>query len=331
MTRPSPAALIALATAHRRSRVLAALIVLEIPTRLGDRARTRESLAQELKAEPAAIGALLEAAVALGVLAHRDGGYANTTDAASYLRRDAAGYLGDWFMRHDRMAHSPAWIEFPRRLRAWRGGDGAAFAPESAPTAADRHGQHAMALLAGEALADAIDFGPHHRLLDLGGGTAGMAIALLRRHPEMSAVVIERPDVASSARDNIRRARLETRIDVCAGDFLDDAPWPPAADLVLLANVLSMLTAPRTRELFARIATYLPPGGRVVVSGWMPGVTDDDGPAPMLQSLEDIALGAPDLERTAAEYAAWLTQAGFHDAATLAYFPPTGLVTARKP
>ncbi|HET7251773.1 MAG TPA: methyltransferase [Gemmatimonadales bacterium] len=331
MSHSTPAALIELATAHRRSRALAALIALEIPTRLGARARSRESLAQELNAEPAAIGALLEAAVALGVLARRDGGYANTEAAASYLRRDAPGYLGEWFMRHDRMAHALAWNELPRRLCAWRGGEPAAFAPESAPTAADREGQHQMALLAGDALADAVELGSFHRLLDLGGGTGGMAIALCRRHPHLNAAVIERADVAPLARDAIRRAGLDARIEVRAGDFLDAAPWPSGADLVLLANVLSMLPARRARELFGRIGAYLPPGGCVIVSGWMPGAAEGDGLAPALQSLEDIALGAPDVERPAADYAAWLTEAGFGDVATLAYFPPTSLVMGHKP
>ena len=330
MTRPSPARLLALATAHQRAGALAALIELGIPTLLGDGPQPRDAVAQRVGADPIAIGALLEAAVALGVLVERDGGYGNSQDADRYLRRDAPHYLGDLLLRHDRVARSPAWREFPERLRGWRAGD-ARFAPESVPGAAQRDGELALALLAGDALADDFDVSRFRHLLDLGGGTGGIAIALCGRHPDLRATIVERQELVAAARERAHAAGLAARVTARAGDLLDAAAWPAGVDLVLVSNVLSMLPAARSRQLFARAVAHLPAGGAVLVSGWMPRPGAADALAPLLLSLEDIALGAPDIEHSVDEVAAWLADAGFAGISDAEYFPPSSCVCGYKP
>jgi hypothetical protein len=92
-----------------------------------------------------------------------------------------------------------------------------------------------------------------------------------------------------------------------------------------------MLDAEANRALLARVFEYLPPGGRVVLSGWM---LDDDGTGPLLPvlfCLEDIVLDAPDVERSLAQYVGWLARVGFQEIAHGTYFDPTRYITARKP
>lgn len=325
----SLAGLLELAGAHRRSRVLAALVALDVPALL-DPPASSERVAEQLRADPAAVRLLLDAAVLLGVLERTPAGYGNTPAATRFLRRDGPEFLGGLFLRDHRLASSPAWAEFPERLLAWRSG-AARFDACSAPADAERESQHRLALLAGEALDVAFDVSAHRRLLDLGGGTGAMSIALCGHHPGLEAVIVEHPSVAEQARAHVREARLAARIEVRAGDFLDASPWPAGADLVLLANVLSMLPAATSQAVFARTAAYLPPGGAVVVSGWMPSPTAGGPLEPLLFGLEDIALGAPDVERPAAEYAAWLDAAGFTGITIARYFPPLTLVSGRRP
>ena len=44
-----------------------------------------------------------------------------------------------------------------------------------------------------QALADAVNFGVHHRILDAGGGTGELVFALLRAFPGLSGIVMDRP------------------------------------------------------------------------------------------------------------------------------------------
>mgnify|MGYP003694775447 CR=1 FL=1 len=195
---------------------------------------------------------------------------------------------------------------------------------------ADVDAQHRLSLLVGEALAGALDLGASRRLIDLGGGTGAMSIALCRRYSELSAVILELPAIATLAREHVAESGLEHRITVEEGDFVV-GPLPSGGDVVLLANVLSMLSVTVTRSVLSRVFDALPPGGTIAISGWM---LDDDEHGPLtatLFSLEDIVHGAPDVERSAATYLEWLAEAGFEPVDRVRYFDPAAVVIGRKP
>jgi hypothetical protein len=46
--------------------------------------------------------------------------------------------------------------------------------------------------------------------------------------------------------------------------------------------------------------------------------------------LEDIVLGAPDVERSVATYSEWLAEAGFQDIGHTMYFEPASLIVGHK-
>lgn len=332
MTPPrSPAALVALATGYQRSKVLFAFIALQVPTQLADRPRPLGDIALELGADPLATGRFLNACVALGLLVWDGDLYGNAPDSQRFLVRGTPTYLGDLFRRHDRASSSNAWAQFAESLCAWRtAATNGPIATEGIPVGAEMDGQHRLSLLAGEALGCALDLSAQRRLLDLGGGTGAMSIALCRRFPELRAIVLDLPPVATVARSCVRESGLTDRIEVCEGDFVAGA-IPGGCDTVLLANVMSMLSVETSIALLGRIAERLPPGGTIVLSGSM---LDDEetGPlASMLFCLEDIALGAPDVERSAASYAGWLARAGFERIERRVYFDSMCAVVGRKP
>src|SRR5205085_11884416 len=126
---------------------------------------------------------------------------------------------------------------------------------EIAPIGAEVLGQHRLSLLTGEALGHALDLSAHRRLLDLGGGTGAMSIALCRRFPALAAIVFERPAIAEEARRLVRESGVE-RIEVREGDFVADS-LPGGCDVVLLANVLSMFDAETSRALLGRVFSSL--------------------------------------------------------------------------
>jgi len=329
MATPSPVRLLDLATGYQRSNVLFALIELEIPGLLARGPMTAAQLAVHLGADPLATDRFLNACAALGLLERERGEFRNSADVARFLVRGTATYLGDAFLRYDRASY-PAWAGLAERLRTWRSGETQAPAPSTEDEQAAARAQHELSLLTGEALGSAIDFSRHRRLLDLGGGTGAMSIALCRAYTNLTAVVLERAGVADIARGCIHDSGLAARIEVAEGDFARD-PLPAGCDAVLLANLLSIATPRANQGLLGRIFDMLPAGGRVLLSGWM---LDDGRTSPLLPvlfCLEDINWGAPDVEHTAATYAAWLQAAGFRDIGRKLYFPPTSVVHGRKP
>lgn len=325
-----PPALLDLATGYQRSQTLFALLELAVPTKLAERPRTRVELAVDLGLAPLAADRFLHAAVALGLLA-RDGElFRNTEVTERFLVKGRETYLGDQFLRYAATSY-PLWSGLADRLRAWVPG----ATDQQDPTDDDQgaesmRAQHTFSLLVGRALGRAYDFSRHRALLDLGGGSGAMAIGVCEQNPGLRAEVLDLPAIAPVAAEMIARAGLSDRVRHRAGDFKRDE-LPTGFDVALLANLLSVSSEATNRALLARLYDALPPGGAVILSGWILDDARTSPLVPVLFCLEDINRVAPDVERSAAVYGAWLRDAGFVDVGRTMYCPPTSMIVARRP
>jgi SAM-dependent methyltransferase len=121
-----------------------------------------------------------------------------------------------------------------------------------------------------ETLAAALEVGGARRLLDIGGGSGVMSLALLRRHPGLSAVVADIETVCAAGRRIAAENGMEDRITYRATDL--SGPLPSGFDLVLECDV-----GLYTEALFARVREALNEGGRFLIADEM---ADDPDEAP---------------------------------------------------
>src|SRR5690606_6033927 len=163
------------------------------------------------------------------------------------------------------------------------------------------HGAHAPTI------AEAFDFSRYPVIVDVGGGVGARLAAILARHPQTRGVLFDVPDVIAKARRRLADDPVAERLALAEGDFFEAVPeggnayllshiihdWPEAECLAILRNCRAAMT-PSSRLLL--IELVLP-----------------EGPAPhpgkMLDMTMLVMMGGR--ERTAAEYAALLEQAGF--------------------
>lgn len=158
-----------------------------------------------------------------------------------------------------------------------------------------------------EALAENLDMGGVGRLLDLGGGSGVMSMAMLRRNPDLSAVVVDIANVCSAGREIAEEQSMETRLAYHAADFRQDE-LPPGFDMILECDVGDYGEA-----LLQKIRAALEPRGRLVIlDHFAPeeGLAPDTAPHPLWAFL--ASLDKPDLSYpTVAETQTRLRQAGF--------------------
>jgi SAM-dependent methyltransferase len=125
-----------------------------------------------------------------------------------------------------------------------------------------------MSITANEAI-DALllgtDWNGTKRLLDVGGGDGGIACALVSRHAHLSASVFNLPASADLARARIAREKLESRVQVVEGDFLEDA-LPGGYDRVQFSRVLADWSPAVCQMLLKKARAALNPGGTLVIS-----------------------------------------------------------------
>jgi SAM-dependent methyltransferase len=250
---------------------------------------------------------------------------------------DVTGYVG-------LAADSPGVREILERLRANQpaGGKpeapGAAFIYREGIESAMEHEAAARRLtlaLAGRArnvapvLAEGLPLADARLVLDVGGGTGIYSIAWLQKHPPLRAIIWDRPEVLKVAHEMAVYYGVADRLECRPGDMFRD-PLPGGTDVVLLSNVLHDWDVPECRTLLARCAAVLPPGGRLLIHDVF--LNDAlDGPLPIALYSAALFCLTEGRAYSAAEYRAWLTEAGLVPQEIVPTLVHCGVLPAVKP
>lgn len=292
----------------------------------------------ELADRPAHV--LITALRAMGLLLVReDGSLALAPLAAEHLVPggpfDVSDYLG-------LAAQSPGVLTMVERLRTNRPAGtasndrGTAFIFREGIKSAMEEGElarHFTLALAGRArnvapaMAERLPLSRTSVLLDVGGGTGIYSIALLYKNPRLRAIVFDRPEVLRVAAEFADSHGVAERLECVAGDMFSDPL--PAADTILLSNVLHDWDILECQQLIARCATRLPLGGQLVIHDVF---LHDDLGGPLSLALYSAALFSLTEGRaySAGEYSAWLRSAGLVPEAPLATLAHCELLVAEK-
>jgi SAM-dependent methyltransferase len=318
----------------------AAVAHLDLFRILADGPVAPESLRERLQLAPRSFVVLTTAIRAMGLIEVSASGQFQLTDLArEHLvpggEYDVGNYVG-------LAAQAPGVLAMVERLRTNRlvqaaaSDDGAAFIfREGLDSAMEaEHSARRLTLaLAGRAknvapvLAERIPF-RDELLLDVGGGTGIYAIACLRRHPKLKAIVFDRPEVLKVAAEFAEQYGVTDRLDCQPGDMFADAL--PAADAILLSNVLHDWDVPECEQLVNRCAAALRPGGRLMIHDVF--LNDElDGPLPV--ALYSAALFSITEGRaySGCEYSGWLSNAGLSPSPIVPTLVHCGVLTATKP
>lgn len=285
------------------------------------------TLGKETGLADRALNVLLTAMRSMKLLtATSNGHYSLTPEAREHLVPgeyfEVGGYVG-------LVAEAPQVRAMAERLKtntpaeSRKGDTGAAFifrpGLESAMDQSDSARRLTMAL-AGRAknvapsLAEAVDLTSAKTLLDIGGGTGIYAIACLQKNPHLKAVVWDRKEVLKVAGEMAVSYGVADRLDLVPGDMFADPV--PAADVMLLSNILHDWDGPECLRLLKRCADALPAGGRALVHDVY---LDDDLGGPFAVAMYSAALFTLTEGRaySSSEYRQWLMTAGLKPAAAV--------------
>jgi predicted O-methyltransferase YrrM len=301
-----------LAMAVYPSFAMLAGIELDVFTILKDAPLTGGQVATALGVDSTRLKPLLYALVAADLLSVDGDRFANTPEASHFLVRGRPEYIG---MRHQ--AYRRRWQTVLRAAESIRTGVSAAPRVYAEMSGEQRksyyHGLHTEALAAGRDLAARQEFSRYRRLVDVGGGSGGVAIALAQAWPDLSATIIDLPATTPIAQRNVDEAGLGNRIRVLGADIAR-ASLSGSYDAAVLRDVVVVLTSADARRLLSQVNRALAPGGAIYVVGW---ILDDSRVTPPelatynLQFATALDLGGV---YTEGEIRRWLTEAGFRDA-----------------
>jgi predicted O-methyltransferase YrrM len=284
---------------------------LDVFTTLKDGPLTAEQVAAALGIDPARVKPLLYALVATGLLSGDGDRFDNGPEADHFLVRGQPEYIG---MRHQ--AYRRRWQTVLGAAESIRRGISARPRVYAEMSREERDsyylGLHTEALAAGRDLAARQDFARYRRLVDVGGGSGGVAIALAQAWPHLSATIVDLPTTVPIAQRNADEAGLGDRVGVLAADIVSDVLSGPY-DVAILRGVLVVLAPDQARRVLSHVHRALLPGGAIYVVGW---ILDDSRVSPPDLATYNLQF-ATVLDHggvyTEGEMRTWLAEAGFQD------------------
>ena len=170
------------------------------------------------------------------------------------------------------------------------------------------------------------------RLLDIGGSHGLFGALVARAHPPMRSEVLDLPPAVEQARQLAAAEGLDDVVTHRAGDALVD-DLGEGYDVVFLSNILHHFTSPQITQLLERVRTATNPGATVAI--WELCQPGPGEPPELLGDAFALFFRMTSSARcyTTAEFANWLTDAGFVDVQVQPF--PIGrslaLVTGRAP
>lgn len=317
------------------SKALFAALHFGVFTHLADGPMTAEELGKAAGLPAERARTLLTAVASLGLVSVEGDRFANAPAAKSFLVQGARHDFGDYLrLQVDRQMYGlldqiePA---LANRLPEDATGSYAEWFDDPEQARIYSESQHAGSLGPARGLAKIVDLADAKTLLDVGGGTGAYAITLCNAWPELTATVVDFPNVAAIGRAYVAEAGLTERIAYVEGDALVTA-WPSGQDALLMSYLFSGVPGDAHEGLIARAFQTLAPGGLVMLHDF---VVSADRTGPKLAALWQLQHTA--FTPTARSLdAAWLEtaliDAGFQNVSVGEMIPGlTMLATGRKP
>jgi len=311
----------------QESRVILTAVELDIFTAVGKGA-TAEEVSLKIRSDPRATGMLMNALVAMGLLAKQEAIFHNTPASTRYF---VAGAADDARVATMHTAHLwRTWSTLSECVRA-----GAAVHHEEDDgrrdewTTAFIAAMHRNARERAPLVVRALGTEGVRRMLDVGGGSGAYSIAFASADANLLVDLLDLPSVTPIAQGHIDRAGLSGRIKTQLGDLRADK-FGKGYDLVLVSAICHMLSPDENLDLMKRSFEALSPKGRVAIQDF---ILDPDKTSPKFAALFALNMlvgtqaGSTYTEQ---EYATWLNEAGFRDVRHIRLPAPSGLIVGTR-
>ena len=294
---------------------LHAAVKLDVFTLIGEKQLSGAAVAEKLDAAPEGVERLLNALVAMELLAKSDNVYANTPSSLELLSKASPKYLGHIIMHHHHLV--PSWSQLDQSVKSGQPiRERSSFSQEEWRESF-LMGMFNMAMSMAPLLVPRVDISTRQHLLDLGGGPGTYAIHFCLQNPQLKATVFDLPTTQPFAEKTIKRFDLSDRIDFVGGNYVEDE-IKGSYDAAWLSHILHGEGPEGCRKIIQKATAALKPGGIIIIHEFildnsMDGplfpalfslnmlLGTDSGQAYSEQQLMDMlaAAGAGDIQRLA--------------------------------
>lgn len=323
---PQPEVFEQLSDGVYRATAMIAGVQLDVFTPLKDGPMSAEHIADAIGVDAFKLRPLLYALVIIDLLIVEGDLFSNTAEADHFLVQGRPAY-----MKTRLEFNLSLWQKTLNTAESIRTGkpqakvDYVAMPPDELESFL--RGLHWNTLRVGRALADKIDFSSCRSLLDVGGGSGGLAIAMTEAYPDLEATVVDLPAVTPITQRIVEEDGAAKRVQVMTADVVREE-LTGSFDAAALKSFINVISPEQARQALHNINRVINPGGKIYITGG--SILDNSRLSPPdLVTFNLVMLNCYEggQSYTEQEHRDWLAEAGFED---IQRVPDVGVV-ALKP
>jgi hypothetical protein len=241
-------------TAYYVSRAIHVAAKLGIADLLAAGARGHDELARATSTDPDSLRRVLRLLAGAGVFTEEEDGKFALTPIGACLRSGVPGSMRAATLLFGGITQQ-AWGDLLHSVETGEPAFRRVFGMDSFDYLAEHPDEAANfdAAMAGftkriaTAVAEAYDFSPFHRIVDIGGGNGLLLAGILTAYPALAGIIFDLPHVAARAEEQIRELDLADRCEIVGGDFFKEVP--SGGDAYLLKHVIHDWNDDRATEI----------------------------------------------------------------------------------
>ncbi len=263
---------------------------------------TPERIAERLNLSKRGVERVLMALEGLGIVA-REGSIFNLKEEMAPLFDPASPlYLGDFFLHATALQEN--WLHLPQVVKT-----GKPLPRKREPRFFATLAKGLFAINWFPALELAEEYQPPRgEVLDVAGGSGVWSIALLLRHPHLTATVLDLPPVIQGAAiPTVKILGVEERYSFVEGDLFK-VEWGSGYSTVILGHICHSFGKEGVREVLERARCTLNPGGELVLVDFL---REGEESFPPIFSINMLVATKEGEVYARDEYATLLEESGF--------------------
>jgi predicted nicotinamide N-methyase len=307
-----------LVNGFRASQLVRVAAQLRIPDLLAEGPRSAHELSRATGTDADRLRRVLRGLTALGVLKQMEDGRFGNTPVGEMFRDGVAGSRRPTVMMLLPESYR-SWDHVMETLRTGRTGHEIAHGGtlwdsiQRDPDFAERFNQ-AMASgsdQVAEFVAASHDFASASLVVDVGGGTGGLVVGVLKAHPHLRGIICDLPAGLARARTYLEQHGVLDRCTMVESNFFESVP--PDADVYLLSNIIHDWDDERARLIISVCRQAARAGSRILIIERLLPSHVTEAPAHLNAAMTDlqmmVQLGSR--ERTVEEYRSLLEGSGW--------------------
>jgi predicted O-methyltransferase YrrM len=255
-----------LANSFRESRVLLTAVELKIFTLLDKHMLTSDEVSQKINSNPRAIDRLMNTLCGMNLLKKVHGKFYNSDLSAKYLVESKPDFMGNLYHVNN------LWRYWSNLTASVIKGSSVTI-DENEPDEDDWAeafigAMHYRGVNQGKILAMMIDFTNVKTMLDVGGGSAAFAMEIVKKNPEIHAVVLDLPYVIPLTKRYVSESGLTEKFNFIEGNYLTTV-FTGSYDLILLSAIVHINNYEQNKMLIKKCTDALNKNGMIIINDFI--------------------------------------------------------------